>query len=356
MFPDAIVIDGCSVCNRPASPYLCETCKLVTYCSLEHMQEHKHAHQSVCFQIDDRRREAGRYEFRDENGNTIRPEDLDTTDEGWRYRSDNLEYITSHMLLVQEICQLNTRRAVEAQLELMLKTGHLYRNDSKNAIEILCLYFRLGRYVEFYNLMKTHMANSPVSILSTFGPGYTFQDWLKAVDETSDPFEDVQWLISSEYHVDLVLLAMLLKINMLYDLIVAETATHKVGSKVPREILDHILSFSFTTSIISNSPKFLSCLGHTEQIETLRHQIQELYTAISKRKFNIWDSVVKYKKSGWSDGCPGHIDFPSGCLSTFRCGPHYAVDFWHASPWALKYISDLSPDESVCGYETLPGA
>ncbi|KAK1147194.1 hypothetical protein N8T08_001933 [Aspergillus melleus] len=339
---DATVVDGCGLCNRLASPYVCETCQLVSYCSQEHMQEHKHAHQRVCCRIDDIRLEAERYQLRDEDGNVIRPQDLDTTqDEGWRYRSENLEYTTSHMLLIQEIEQLNTRRALETRLGLMLKTGHLYRNDAENAMDILCLHFRLGRHTEFYNLVKTHTTKSPASALSTFGTGYTFQDWLKTIDETSDLFEDVQWLISSDHHVDIVLLVMLLKIDMLFDLIAAETATDTVGSRVPREILDHIVSFAVTTSAIADSPKFLS-LDHTEQIETLRHQIKELYTAISRRKFNVWNSVIKYEKSGWGDGCPEHIDFPSGCQSTFRCGPHYALDFWHERPWALKYISNLA--------------
>lgn len=299
----------------------------------------------ACDKICRMRREIEPMKLRDEDGNVVTPRQVDLRTNDWRLFGDNVAYTSSCVWLIDELDELHTREAVSMRLGLMMKAARLFRDDDENKMDILCALFRLGRHSEFYSLVKSHIRRVPSLVSDNES---ILQEWLDTKDEPSDPFENVEWLIfpTSKFHVDIILLVILLKVNMLYDLVAMETTTNTAGYKVPREILDNILTFVSTTSVIADNPEFIPLPEHTERIETLRDQIQQLYWAILQREHEVWKAVVERRKVATFPS-PGCDDFPFAYRSTIKCGPYYSVGFWHANPWALEYISKLGEASSA---------
>ncbi|PLB51316.1 hypothetical protein P170DRAFT_509316 [Aspergillus steynii IBT 23096] len=316
------IIEGCSLCNRPITSHECQGCQVVSYCSPEHLHQHQPIHQEACDPISRARRETELYNLRDEDGNIITPQEVDVRERGWRFRSDNFRYAASRLGWVEALEHLHTRKALEAQLEHLIEAAHLFQNDEENKTGILRLLFRLGRHAEFYSLAKSRI---------TADWGQPLQSWVATRENSSDPFEDSKWLLDNEFEIDTALLLLLLKVNMLHDLVALNAAAVTAGPKVPQEILDHICSYVLTTSIIANERKAFFGNENTEHIGKLRAQIKELYGVISRKRPDAWNLVIGNKAG----------ELPEQATAPVNLGHIYSLDVWNANRWAIEYISKL---------------
>jgi hypothetical protein len=90
---------------------------------------------------------------------------------------------------------------------------------------------------------------------------------------STNVFEDNSPLWSRTEELAVVATVALLKIKLLIDLKALDTTTRLVGSKVPREILDHVRGYIPTSPIIAENQTIIRRDNHQETIRDLTDQI-----------------------------------------------------------------------------------
>ncbi|KAL3491902.1 hypothetical protein BJX62DRAFT_236754 [Aspergillus germanicus] len=154
--------------------------------------------------------------------------------------------------------------------------------------------------------------------------------------KNADVFEDVEVFTKNKWP-DLTQLVSLtlLKIKLLLDLEALHSSTRTVGAKVPREVLDNIRSGIPLSPVIPKNKKLVQSDDHTEIIQKLRQQINQLRKLVDERNKHAWDLLL----SDEQPDSPGY--YSRGTIEGADMALTNLEDAWAQLPDARDFVKSL---------------
>ncbi|KAJ5749548.1 hypothetical protein N7533_006576 [Penicillium manginii] len=281
---------GRGICGKDGSLQRCSRCKVMVYCGREHQVAHFPEHKSTCKVI--QKAETAQEEAKQmlRKSSSSDPFIHRTHHFGPEIRS----YILHRSPLVRVILEINTREAVEKQLEHTMETLRLCPNDNlgahKTVPPIMILLNQDRECYAFLNL------KSWVLVFSG-----SFRDWsdpgLPRFDaENADVFEPVNMFLSSNIGICLTVPLFLLKLKSFLDLNPVEAQNEAHLSTDP---IGASPEFFISLQVaVTRSRSFLSTPNLTDQttrlgiVSKLHLQLNVLFNEINRVRPNFWSAFL----------------------------------------------------------------
>lgn len=347
----------CGFCSKTENLLRCSRCKVMFYCNGEHQAAHREAHKSACNMVAKRRTRLNAEEdalrSRPADPWSWLPSDIFRDCEGmfWGYL-ETREYMRARFALVEALKRIDTHISVQTQIDHLMDMLRLCRSDNMGVRDIIpSLLLRLNKDQECYDFVKWWQTTGQDS---HYDWGNTKLPYLDI--RNADPFEPIDIFCSRWLDLSQTVAVMLLKIKLLLDLKALQNSA-VIGEKVPSEILDSIQRHIVQSPIISSNRKLMERCDHSDDIEVLECQIDDLFMAVQMANPFFWRRLVN----------PGrHLTarpaaYSKGSVEEMQLVLQYSYDAWIETPGAIDMIeeiigdfdegiedSDLDDDELVC--------
>jgi len=333
------LVTGCAAsrCTKSTNLSRCAACKVVFYCSREHQASHRPEHKPFCTIVKKAQAELDQEEaaLRAHPGDAwTRPNPFETgVGHFWGILATR-DYMRTRNSLAHALFLINTRAAVQKTLDHVLDLLRLCRSDNMGVRDLPpSLYLRLGRDQECYDYCKWWVTTA---LRRDYDWGNTDLPYLDLKGE--DAFESVSVFVNDKVDLTVPTGVMLLKIRLLIDLQTLRRATREVGPRLPRELVDKILQYSATTSIVRDGRNIREQANHTPRIEDLKKQIRTLYEHVRQANKHFWPALLNPDYHLTQQP----MILSKGSVGDMQVKLQYCYNAWMQTPGAIGVIQDLT--------------
>ncbi|CAI7647422.1 unnamed protein product [Penicillium pancosmium] len=262
--PCAKIQSGCGICSKDEPLLRCTRCRVMVYCGREHQVEHFPEHKPACKAIERARASLEEQEQIMRDSSSSDPFIHGSMNE---FGPEMRSYILHRCVLVGMIGGINTREAVEKQLEHSMEMLRLCPNDNLGARKTVApMMIRLNQDRECYAFLKSWVLVSNRSYDNWSNPGLP-----RFNVESADIFESVDMFLGLNIGISLTVPLFLLKLKTFLDLSLVEAQEGAVRSTGPVRTSREY--FNSLQNAVNRSQAFLSTPNFTNpttRISTFR--------------------------------------------------------------------------------------
>lgn len=328
--PSRLFNNQCLYCERTikGTIFVCETCKVVDFCTAEHRVTGHSLHQDECETIQlllEKREQQAKMLREDPDGNVFESNSM-----FWSI-GESRPYTEVCVALIETISQIPTVKACEAASRYGIEWLSLnWAVDHHNVRHrVAALNIRLGKDQDAYDFIKWH---------ATTGAD-PFYGWSSIYDlKNQDTLESLQvgrWT-DENTHLSTMASVTLIKLRIWFNLQSLQNAG-LTACKLPQEILDHLREECMATDIIAKNQQIMADIRNGKDIETsymrpLEQQLIEMFNAVQRKSADFWPAIVERR------GLAEMYESPDERLWEFIVAVSYGREAWEETPGAVEWI------------------
>lgn len=325
----------CQVCHSQRNLHRCTDCRVVHYCSFEHLAADLQRHSRLCFAVEHARKEA----------EWVRREQLKDWAEGHPWIPDPSAFPTNSDLLVQnrfdyvyELLRVRTSSAMEVAVHEIEDIESLYPNDHFDP-ELPALYLRLGRDQACYDYIKYCHNGSRRPLVSleqaaSGQPPYSIMgqsDVFEGPDDLYDTIAKKPYMLGHMISMALLKIRLLFKLRWCHNLVL-------LRRRLPAELLYQIRCH-LITPVVVHDRKLLhdfsngaSLVSHIKNMQN--HVLAALQLVHGTNKF-VWPLLLQRgpREDSNIDGYDPGTEEEAKWLLLF------SYDSWAETPGALELLA-----------------
>lgn len=305
----------------------------MVYCGREHQVEHFPEHKSTCKAIERARASLEEQEQILRDSSSSDPFIHGSINE---FGPEMRSYILHRCVLVGMISGINTREAVEKQLEHSMEILRLCPNDNLGARKTVApMMIRLNQDLECYAFLKSWVLVSNRSYDNWSNPGLP-----RFNVESADIFEPVDMFLGLNIGISLTVPLCLLKLKTFLDLSLVEAQKGSARSTGPvgtsREYFNSLRNAVTRSQALLSTPNFTNPTTRISTLSRLQFQVDVLFNEVNRTHPDFWPALLN--PQGFLDrpfvvtsGGEDFVDETQGILSA-------SYDAWHDTIGAITFV------------------
>ena len=326
---------SCCVCHASSTEttklYLCQFCRVVSYCGRDHQLAHQKEDKQACNAI-----QKARWQVTDKEG-TLRnaPRDAFTPPNPFEERIGHFrDYMEARYALVKALLMIKTHAAAKALYEDLMDILRLNRSDNmgvRGMVPATCL--RLGRDQECYDFCVWYATTGQRG-------DYDFRNMdLPYLDvKGADVLEPLRaGFVHRSAPLSHVVAITLLKIRLCLDLLALRNSS-VLGEKVPQEILSLIQEQIISGTVLAYRIDITDRDSQASMLQTVQAQVKRLYRAVNDLNTHFWPALLNP-----GDNMTARPEECSqGSAAEMQMALQQSYDAWVEEPGAIDVIQKLS--------------